>query len=202
MVVPGWPKRFCVTAFTILLIGCAYPAADAKAARSGQAADARSGDDAAAIKDFEGRVQQYLEIHKEKGVTGKSTGSPDKLRQRSQQAAEKVRESRPAAKQGDIFTPPIAGYFKKQLAATFEGPDGGKVRASLRHAEPLPKVQLRVNARYPRNLPLQSTPPTLLLNLPRLPGKLQYRIVGPTLVLFDLASGLIVDFLPGAVPAS
>ena len=81
------------------------------------------------------------------------------------------------------------------------GPNGDKVRASLRHAEPLPNVQLQVNAKYPSNLPLQSTPPTLLMNLPPLPKELQYRIVGSALVLYDMSSGLVVDFIPGAVPA-
>jgi hypothetical protein len=96
----------------------------------------------------------------------------------------------------------VTAYFKKQIESTLHGPDGDKVRASLRHAEPLPNVRLQVNARYPRNLPLQSTPPTLLMNLPTLPKELQYRIVGSTLVLYDMSSGLIVDFIPGAVPAT
>jgi hypothetical protein len=199
MAVQTWSKRFWVIAFSVLLMG-AFTAVRAKPARSGNTVALQSADDAAVLKDFQDRVQKFLDTHKES--SGRPTSSPDKLHERKQQAVEKIRESRPAAKQGDIFTPQIAAYFKKQLAATLQGPDGPKVRASLRHAEPLPKVQLRVNARYPRNLPLQSTPPTLLLNLPRLPGKLQYRIVGPTLVLYDPASGLIVDFLPEAIPAS
>jgi hypothetical protein len=35
-----------------------------------------------------------------------------------------------------------------------------------------------------------------------LPGELQYRIVGSTLVLYDTLSNLIVDLLPDAVTAS
>jgi hypothetical protein len=66
----------------------------------------------------------------------------------------------------------------------------------------LPNVQLKVNAKYPKNLPLQSTPPTLLMNLPPLPKGLQYRIVGSTLVLYDVSSGLVADFIPNAVPAA
>ena len=77
-----------------------------------------------------------------------------------------------------------------------------KVQASLRHAEPLKPIPLRVNDRYPRNMPLQSTPPTLLLNLPRLPDELHYRIVGRDLVLYDVTADLIVDLISNAVPAS
>jgi hypothetical protein len=154
------------------------------------------------VKDFQTRVEKYLNLHKITGIAKKTTDSPDKLAEQKQQAAEKIRESRPAAKQGDIFTPEIGAYFKKQIAATLQGPEGPKVRASLRRAEPLPNIRLEVNQRYPQKLPLQSTPLTLLLNLPRLPGELQYRIVGSTLVLYDTLSNLIVDLLPDAVTAS
>jgi hypothetical protein len=57
-----------------------------------------------------------------------------------------------------------------------------------------------VNSTYPSNLPLQSTPPTLLANLPHLPGELEYRIVGQTLLLYDVSSDLIADLLPNAIP--
>jgi len=158
--------------------------------------------DAAVVKDFEGRVEKYLQLHKNSGLSRKPTDSPEKLAGQKQQTEQKVRESRPAAKQGDIFAPEIGAYFKKQIAATLNGPDGAKVRASLKRAEPLPDVPLQVNRPYPRNLPLQSTPATLLLNLPQLPAGLQYRIVGSKLVLYDTASNLIVDFLPDAMPKS
>src|SRR5205823_4484556 len=159
-------------------------------------------DDVAVLKDFQERITKYLEVHKETGIANKPSDSAHKLADQKKQAAEKIRQTRPDAKQGDIFAPTISAYFKKQIAATLQGPDGAKVRASLRHAEPLPNVPLRVNEKYPPNLPLQSTPPTLLLNLPRLPDELHYRIVGRTLVLYDVASNLIVDFLPEAIPGS
>jgi len=163
-------------------------------------AAAQGGNDAAIVKDFQARIQKYLDVHKATGITEKSTDSPDKLANQKQQAEEKIRQSRPGARQGDIFAPRIGAYFKKQIEATLQGPQGEKVRASLRRAEPLPNLSLQVNQPYPRNMPLQSTPPTLLLNLPRLPGELQYRIVGSTLVLLDTAANLIVDLLPNAIP--
>ncbi len=155
-----------------------------------------------AIKEFQNRIDNYLSARKKQDIAEKPTDSPGKLAQEKQQTAEKTKESRPEAQQGDIFTPAVTAYFKKQIENTLRGPEGDKVRASLRHAEPLPNVQLKVNAKYPRNLPLQSTPPTLLMNLPPLPKELQYRIVGSALVLYDMASGLVVDFIPGAVPAA
>ncbi len=162
---------------------------------------AQNGDDGA-VKEFQARIDNYLSANKKQDIAKKPTDSASKLAQQKQETAEKIKEARPEAQQGDIFTPVVAAYFKKRIESTLHGPEGNKVRASLRHAEPLPNVQLKVNAKYPRNLPLQSTPPTLLMNLPTLPKELQYRIVGSTLVLYDMSSGLVVDFIPNAVPAA
>ncbi len=74
--------------------------------------------------------------------------------------------------------------FKRLIDVAFQGPDAAEVRASLRHAEPV-KIPLQVNATYPDSLPLQSTPPSVLLNLPDVPPELYYRIVGRDLVLRD-----------------
>lgn len=162
---------------------------------------AQKGDEVA-VKEFQGRIDNYLAAKKKQDIAKKPTDSAGKLAQEKQETVEKTQAARPEARQGDIFTPPVSTYFKKQIESTLQGPEGDKVRASLRHAEPLPNVQLKVNAKYPRNLPLQSTPPTLLMNLPLLPKGLQYRIVGSTLLLYDVSSGLIVDFISNAVPAA
>jgi hypothetical protein len=69
---------------------------------------------------------------------------------------------------------------------------------SLEHAEPV-EGQIKVNASYPP-VPLQSMPPSLLANLPRLPAGLDYRIVGRSLVLRDVQANLILDFIPKALP--
>jgi hypothetical protein len=158
--------------------------------------------DEGAVKEFQGRIDNYLAAKKKQDIAKKPTDSPSKLAQQKQQTAEKTKDARPEAQRGDIFTPAVAAYFKQQIESTLRGPEGNRVRASLRHAEPLPDVHLQVNAKYPGNLPLQSTPPTLLKNLPTLPKDLQYRIVGSALVLYDMSSGLIVDFIPNAVPAA
>jgi hypothetical protein len=115
--------------------------------------------------------------------------------------AEKIQAARADAKQGDIFTPEIEVYFRKRIAAALRGRNGTKIRSSLRHAEPVHGIQLHVNQPYPDGVPLQSVPPTLLLNLPRLPKDLEYRIVGHDLALHDIGPNLIVDFIPGAIPS-
>ena len=44
-----------------------------------------------------------------------------------------------------------------------------------------------------------ATPPYVLAVLPTLPGELQYRFVGPDLVLVDIAANFIIDVLPDAL---
>jgi hypothetical protein len=62
------------------------------------------------------------------------------------------------------------------------------------------RLTLHVNDSYPANIPLQSTPPTILMNLPRLPPELEYRIDGHALVLRDTAANIVVDLMPDAIP--
>jgi hypothetical protein len=57
-----------------------------------------------------------------------------------------------------------------------------------------------VNQPYPSGIPLQTTPPSLLLNLPNLPKGYEYRFVGHNLVLFDVEANLIVDLIPDTIP--
>jgi hypothetical protein len=154
------------------------------------------------INDFETRVAKYLDLRKNQaGSAPRPTNNPEKLADNQQTVAAKVSVLRQDAKQGDIFTPEIAAYFRHQIAATLKGRHGHKIRASLRHAEPVPALHLQVNQVYPQGVPLQSTPPTVLLNLPPLPKELEYRIVGRNLVLHDIVPNIVVDFIPDAIPS-
>lgn len=159
-------------------------------------------DDTRIVADFGSRVAKYLDLRKKTGDSPKPAKQPAKLAESSKQIADKVVTERADAKQGDVFTPEIVVYFKRQIAATFAGSEGAKIRASLRSAEPVQGVALKVNGTYPQGVPLQSTPPTVLLNLPRLPKQLEYRIVGHDFALHDTVTNLIVDFIPNAIPAS
>jgi hypothetical protein len=155
------------------------------------------------VHDFEARVAKYLDLRKNQaGSAPRPTNNLEKLADTQQTLAAKVSVLRQDAKQGDIFTPEIAAYFRHQIAATLKGRHGHTIRASLRHAEPVPALALRVNQVYPQGVPLQSTPPTLLLNLPPLPKELEYRIVGRNLVLHDTVPNIVVDFIPDAIPSA
>jgi hypothetical protein len=159
--------------------------------------------DSLALQDFDKRVANYLSIHnqaKSELPASKSTTSSEKIVDHRREMGPKLQAARPEAKQGQIFTPEISRVFRRLIATPFNGPDGRRIRASLRRAEPVKGVQLRANEKYPERIPLQSTPPTLLMDLPKLPPELDYRIVGRSLVLRDVAANMIVDFLPDALP--
>jgi Calcineurin-like phosphoesterase len=85
-----------------------------------------------------------------------------KLAESRKQIADKVVTEGADAKQGDVFTADIAAYLKREIAATFAGSEGARIRASLRGAEPAHGVALKVNGAYPQGVPLQPTPPTVL----------------------------------------
>ena len=149
--------------------------------------------------DFEKRIADYMKLRQkaQAGLTApKNTDSPVNITEYQHQLATKIRALRPDAKPGDIFTPEIAELFRNLVHLSLNSPDGEKIRKSYQHAEPLHGLRLDVNQSYPDGVPLQSMPPSLLLNLPELPKELEYRFVGRELVLRDSAANLIVDVLP------
>ena len=157
-------------------------------------------EDAKVVADFETRVRQYLDLReKVAGKPPKPTDNPQELVASQHKLADKIRLAHAGAKQGEIFTPQIAEYFRHQIAASLNGRHGTEIVSSLRHAEPV-KMELQINQSYPEHVPLQSTPPSLLLNLPELPDALEYRILDRELVLRDSEANIVVDYAPNAVP--
>jgi hypothetical protein len=158
--------------------------------------------DALIMQDFENRVSEYAKLQraiKAKMPALKSTNAPEKIAHQQRELAEGIRKARRGAKQGDIFTPPIHAEFHRLIAIAMQGQGAARINTSLRRAEPA-RLRLRINAGYPASVPLQSTPPSLLMNLPKLPQEVEYRVVGNNLVLCDAQANLIIDFMPGAIP--
>jgi hypothetical protein len=156
----------------------------------------------AALQDFEKRIEDYASLDKRlsKGTdVNKPTDEPHLILERQRDLAKKIREARSKAKQGDIFTPEIAKEFRRLVRVAMAGPNAGDIQKSLAHAEPV-RLPLRINEPYPAEVPLQSTPPTILMNLPRLPPELEYRINGHALALRDTGANLVVDLIPDAIP--
>ena len=153
------------------------------------------------LEDFEARIRQYTRIQQQAETrlpALKPTDAPEKIRNHEQLLAQAIRRERSQTKQGDVFAPEISREFQRLIGIARRGSETQHMRATLKHAEPV-NLTLHVNDDYPENVQLQTTPPTLLLNLPKLPPGLEYRVVGRTLVLRDTKANLIVDFIPNAL---
>ena len=119
-----------------------------------------------AFRDFTQRVQQYVKLRKALPQQ-RTTKRQEEIVDRRHALAQEIRESRPDAKQGDIFTPEVSEEFRRVIRSTFQGPNAPNVRKTIRQGEPVEGLHLSVNGAYPENLPLTTVPPTLLLRLPQ-----------------------------------
>ncbi len=103
-------------------------------------------------KNFTDRVSAYVNLRKNaqsKVNPQKPTNSADTLDSRDKSLTQELKAARQGAKQGEIFTPEAIALFRKLMATSFNSSDGAKVRASLRHAEPVSKFALKINEDYP-----------------------------------------------------
>ena len=160
-----------------------------------------SNPDAKEIVDFQRRIKEYAELHDKLERTLPpipENPAPEQVTTHQRALERLLLRARSGAKQGDIFTEPIRAYFRRQIARVLEGPDGRAVRASILD-EDTRAVRVRVHARYPPNVPRSNVPPQILLVLPRLPEEVEYRFVGDRLVLFDVHSYTVVDYIDRAL---
>jgi hypothetical protein len=151
----------------------------------------------AVIQDYEKRIASYVELRgkvESKLPSLKATPSQDKIEQHESELAHAIREARGAARQGDIFRPDIAAEIRRLVRMAMRPGHGKRIQDSLNSAEPV-QVQVRVNEQYPGKVPLQSMPPSLLMNLPPLPAGLEYRLAGHDLILLDTKPNLVVDLI-------
>jgi hypothetical protein len=172
-------------------------------ARPVAAAEKEQGDDAASFKAFSQRVDEFVRLHNSVEATLpklKPTDLPEMISAHQQALARKIREARPGARRGDIFTDDARGAFRHAVRGEFQGPHAANARATIRQGDPVKAVRLRVNQPYPDGLPYTTVPPTLLLKLPKLPGEVVYRIVDRDLVLLDVNANLVVDWIPEVFP--
>lgn len=161
--------------------------------------------DAVIVGDFDKQVKEYVKLHRkaEAGLPRmKPTDSPHNINERRRLLASRIQTARQQAKQGDLFSAQVSELYKRLIVMAYQASGPAKVGASLRHDEPVREIKLQVNAVYPETVPLQTTPPSILTNLPPLPPELDYRIVGRYLVLRDTAANIIVDYIPAAIPSS
>jgi hypothetical protein len=154
---------------------------------------------------FADRVQEYVKMQKdleESGspAAGKSTKDSEQITDRQHALAGRIAAARRGSRQGDIFTHDVAEQFETIIRKAFKEPGGQAMRRTIEERDPVKVVVLHVNDVYPEDLTRTTMPPTLLRRLPPLPKELVYRIIGRALILEDIKTNLIVDFIPNAIP--
>jgi hypothetical protein len=150
------------------------------------------------------RVEGYVELHRRlEGPLPPEAVTHDAkaLFVPRAEVAAAIRRARPDARQGEIFSPAVARYFRMLLANVIEK-DGIGDLPRLVEEENRTHIPARVNADYPAGRSMSSMPSRLLAEFPALPSELEYRFVGRDLILWDVHAGLIVDFVPNAIPAT
>jgi|ERR1019366_6751858 hypothetical protein len=161
--------------------------------------------DAAGFKEFTDRLKDYVKLHNSQEAiipAVKPTDLPEMINAHQQALARKIREARPNAKQGDIFTPAAQKSFEDVVQSTMKGPRGENAVATMKQGAPLTETSVIVNQGYPDGIPYTTVPPTLLQVFPKLPDEVVYRVVVHDLVLLDLKANLVVDLIPGIIPQS
>lgn len=113
--------------------------------------------------------------------------------------AGRIQVARKDARQGDVFTPPVARMFRRRILMCLGPEDMEAVLAEHQQDEAYVVPPLQANTIWPPQVPFNFMPPQLLAALPPLPPELQYRIIGRSLVLWDHHANLIVDFLQAAL---
>ena len=159
-------------------------------------------EDAKALAEFLDHVNQYTAVHQKLENTLpklSKESTPEQVDAHQRALAKLLQETRKDAKQGDIFIPGSQVVIKKLIAKVFSGPDGPSLKASVMDENPgVPN--LKVNSRYPDEIPVSTIPPQLLELLPKLPEEMEYRFVGNDLILMDTHGHIVADFIPNAFP--
>ena len=194
---PGWLRHFLLAGGMVIGL---WPGV----ALSGQTPAGPQDLKAPGFQEFSDRVQKYLKLHK--SLEGslpklKSTSDPALIEKHQKALEKKIKEAREHAKRGDIFTPAATDEFKKAIANEFKSPRAPNAQATIKQGAPLKEVHLRVNQLYPASVPFTSVPPSLLQNLPKLPEEIAYRVAGHDFVLMDVPANLVLDLIPGVIPA-
>jgi hypothetical protein len=162
---------------------------------------ARVNPNAATLKDFTERVDQYVALHRKLESTlpalPKQT-NPTEIDQHERKLAVLIQEARKDAKPGDLFTPAMQRLIRSMLRPIFAGKDGRQIKSEIVDNEYKGSVKLAVNGRYPDEVPISTVPPQVLAQLPKLPEQLEYRFIQNNMILFDPHSHTIADYVERA----
>lgn len=173
-----------------------------------KAAETNTNPDALVLSDFQKRIDAYMAIHKDAAKDSqpiKETKNAGEIKAAQEALGVRIRMARASARAGDIMTPEIRNKFRRLMYPVVQGTAGHEIKENItedvkeKDEAPPKKVVLKVNATYPEGNPLPTTPPQVLMNLPKLPEELEYRIIDKNLLIRDVQANIIVDYVPGVI---
>jgi hypothetical protein len=203
-------KRPAVSLLGAVVLGAALMAAATQLAFQNE-------EEATPAEEFESNVATYAALHRELARTfpdtGKEEAPPEHVLALRHDLAEAIRHALPDARIGHILSGRVRTFLAsiiREEVSPRPGDDSSSEAAARETAlgegnpthepEPgTPPVELKVLGEYATEAPLSTVPPTLLGRLPQLPEELEYRFVGPHLILRDKGANIIVDYVPNAL---
>ena len=118
--------------------------------------------------------------------------------ERERYLAAAIRAARCDAQQGAIFTHDVEAWFRQLVADSIGERDGEAFLAELNQGAVVPRgLHPTVNEPYSMTQVFR-LPAEVRLGLPLLPAELDYRVAARDLLLWDVAAGIVVDFVPDA----
>ena len=178
------------------------PVALARQTRPPSEADQRELD-AEGLEEFQEEVAEYVELRRrlDKELAPLPPKPPPESVHAYQAGLEKLLAAKRArSEEGDLFVSEVRPLLRRVCREVLAGPGGRALRAEIYDEAPKRTFRIRINTRYPSELPLSTVPYRLLSVLPPLPNEIEYRIVGRDLVLLDIDAQMVVDVLRNAVP--
>jgi hypothetical protein len=151
--------------------------------------------------EFVARAHEYVETHRRlaAAIEQPLCADPEEQTRQAGVLAAAIRDARPLATEGDIFTQPAALFFRARIADVVNR-KGIDVAAYVAQDEGSGELlELYVYGTLPWNTG-DVRWRQVLRELPVLPAELEYRFVGRHLALVDTAANLVVDVLRDALP--
>jgi hypothetical protein len=149
---------------------------------------------------FTMRVYDYVETHRRlaAAIEQPLCSEAEELTRQADVLGAAIRDARPRAKEGDIFTLAASEMFRARIAAITRR-TGFDVAAFLdRHSGEAEELEVHVFGALPWRSHVALMP--IIRQLPELPPELEYRFVGRHLVLMDVGANIVVDVLRDALP--
>jgi hypothetical protein len=157
------------------------------------------------LTEFNARIDQYVTLHRrlERSLPPEQMFDDwEEMSEARDALAHAIRDARPNAKAGHIFSPGFRALVTRQVEETLaRAPyDLATVLAAINDEVVPGGPRVKINGRFPWEHVGAAMWPALLQRLPVLPRELEYRFVDRDLVLIDIHADLVVDILEDALP--